>query len=214
MKRIYMWTLLCGLGISIAPGLLKAQNTGFTFDAGAGFTAPVQHTDSRTNYGYNIVGRAGYNFTPRFGLLGEFSYNQLGLSPRFLATAGAPGGDIHTYSFTLQPMIHLKTAGRWGFYVTGGGGYYRRTFELTAPSVGQVTVFDPFFGFFYPAVVPVTQVLASRTQNKGGLNIGAGTEIRLSSGGRWRLFAEARYEYIYTSPLFTSYIPVTFGIRW
>jgi opacity protein-like surface antigen len=214
MKRFYIGMVLYGLGMSISPGVLTAQATGFTFDAGAGFTTPVQHLDSRTNYGYNIMGRAGYNFTPRFGLLGEFSYNELGLSPRFLATAGTPGGDIHTYSATLQPMVHFKTGGRWGFYVTGGGGYYRRTFELTAPSVAQATIFDPFFGFFYPVVVPVTQVVASRSQNKGGLNIGAGTEIRLSSGSRWRLFGEARYQYIYTSPRGTSFLPVTFGIRW
>lgn len=214
MKRIYMLTMLCGLGITISPMVLTAQGTGFTFDAGAGFTAPVQHLDSRTNFGYNIMGRAGYNFTPRFGLLGEFSYDELGLTPSYLATAGTPGGDIHTYSVTLQPMVHLKTGGRWGFYLTGGGGYYRRTFELTAPSLGQATIFDPFFGFFYPVVVPVTQVLSSRSQNKGGLNAGGGIEIRLSQGSRWRLFAEARYEYIYTSPLFTSFIPVTFGIRW
>lgn len=106
-----MWTALRGLGILISAGLLIAQGTGFTFDVGAGFTAPVQHTDGRTNFGYNIVGRAEYNFISRFGLLGEFSYNELGLSSPFLASAGAkPGpGEAGWNNLWLATKIYVQS---------------------------------------------------------------------------------------------------------
>jgi hypothetical protein len=215
MKRKLVCASLCGLAGLFCLQSLAAQNFNrFTFDAGGGFTEPVEHTDGRANVGFNITAGAGYNFSPYFGVLGEFGYDRLGLSSTFLNAAGVPDGNGHMYSVTLQPIVHLNPKGRVGAYVTGGGGYYRRTIEYTQPTVGQITIFDPFWGVVYPAAVPATQVLASFVQNKAGLNIGAGVEIRVKGDSNAKIFAEARYHYIYTTPVRTTILPVTFGFRW
>lgn len=212
--KLLSTALCCAAGLFFS-GPLAAQNTSkLAFDVGGGFTEPVQHTDGRADIGFNVKAGAGYNFSPYFGILGEFGYNRLGLTSTLLSAAGVPDGNAHLYSVTLQPTVHFNPKGRFGAYVTGGGGFYHRTVEFTAPSVGFVSVFDPFFGVVYPAAVPATQVLASFEQNKGGLNIGAGIEARVKGDSNLKVFAEARYDYVYTTPVRTTILPVTFGLRW
>ena len=58
---------------------------------------PARHSDSRLDPGFNITGGAGYNFAPWIGILGEFSYNQLGVSSAALAAFGAPQGGARMY---------------------------------------------------------------------------------------------------------------------
>jgi hypothetical protein len=156
----------------------------------------------------------GYKFVPSFGISAEFGYNRLGLSDRILTNANVPGGNAHIYSVTLEPTIHFNGTGRFGAYLIGGGGFYHRTIEFTAPTVDQVTLFDPFYGVFYPAAVNSTAILASFEQNKAGLNIGGGIEVKLRGDSNARFYTEARYHYIYTSPVRTTILPVTFGFRW
>jgi hypothetical protein len=78
----------------------------------------------------------------------------------------------------------------------------------------SVTAFDPFFGVFFPANIPANTVLGSFTQNKGGLNIGAGVSVRVRGDSNAKFYAESRYHYIFTTPVGTSLLPVTFGLRW
>ena len=196
-------------------GVAAAQNMDkVAFHIGGGFTQPVVHTDSRTNTGFNITGGVGYKFVPHFDISAEFGYNRMDLSDNVLTLAGVPGGNAHIFSATLQPTVHLNPRGRFGAYATGGGGFYRRTIDFTAPTVDTVTLFDPFYGVFYPAAVPSTQILASFTQNKAGLNIGGGLEFRVKGDSNAKVFAEARYHCIYTTPVRTTILPVTFGFRW
>ena len=99
-------------------------------------------------------------------------------------------------------------------YLVGGGGYYRRTVEFTEPTISTITVFDPFYGVFFPAAVPATTVLGSFTQNKGGLNAGLGLSVRVKEDSNAKFYAESRYHYVYTTPVRTTVLPVTFGFRW
>ncbi|HTM48636.1 MAG TPA: outer membrane beta-barrel protein [Bryobacteraceae bacterium] len=190
-----------------------AQNNKFTFNIGGGFTEPVRNF-GRFDTGFNITAGAGVNFVPNFGLIAEFGFNHLDLTRRALSIAGVPDGSTRIYSVTLNPIIHLNPRGRFDAYFVGGGGYYRRTIEFTEPSIATVTAFDPFFGIFFPAAIPTNTVLGSFTQNKGGLNAGAGVSFRVTQDGNAKLFAESRYHYIYTSPRRTQILPVTFGLRW
>jgi hypothetical protein len=57
-------------------------------------------------------------------------------------------------------------------------------------------------------------VLGSFTQNKGGLNIGGGISRRIRGESSASFFAEARYHYLFTTPVRTTVLPVTFGFRW
>ena len=208
------WTAACLMTLLLA-GPSAAQIPGkFAFNVGGGFTQPVVHTENRANTGFNFHAGAGMNFIPHFGVSAEFGYNHLNLSDSVLTAVGVPGGNAHIFSVTLQPTVHLNPHGRFGAYLTGGGGFYRRTIDFTAPTVDTVTLFDPFFGVFFPAAVPATAVLASFTQNKGGINIGGGVEARVKADSNAKIYAEAKYHYLYTSPVRTTILPVTFGFRW
>ena len=63
-------------------------------------------------------------------------------------------------------------------------------------------------------LVPVDSVVASFTQNKGGLNIGGGMTVRIRGDSNVKFFVETRYHHAFTTPKATNMIPVTFGLRW
>ncbi len=215
MKQIIAHTIACCVGGLLLALPSAAQNTSkFTFDLGGGFTEPVRHTDNRLDTGFNFTVGAGLNFTPHFGFIGEFGYNQLGVSSSVLQNEGVPNGTGRIYSLTLNPIVHFNPRGRFDTYIVGGGGYYRRTVEFTQPTLVTVTAFDPFFGVFFPAAIPAETVLGSFAQNKGGLNAGAGVSVRVRGDSNAKFFAEARYHYMFTTPVATTLLPVTFGFRW
>ncbi len=191
-----------------------AQNVPrFMFNFGGGFTEPVRSTGSQLDVGWNANAGAGINLMSHLGVMGEFGFNDSGLSSAALDAAGVPGGTMRVYSVTGDALIRLNPKGRFDAYVIGGPGWYRRTVEFTAPTTSLVTVFDPFLGFF-DVGVPANQVLGSMTVDKPGWNVGGGVTWRLSENSHAKLYAEARYHYIYTDNVRTTLLPVTFGIRW
>lgn len=201
------------LGLLVA-GTLGAQQESSRFSAniGGGFTQNVGNTGRELDQGWNIGGGFGYNFSQYVGAMIDLGYNQMGINSNTLANVGFPGGDVHIFSATLDPVVHLTPHGHFDLYLIGGGGLYHRTQEFTAPTVAAVTGFDPFFGF-YTFGVPATQVLSSYTSNKPGVNIGAGIAL----GTKWhgKFYAEARYHRIFMgNDRHMDYIPVTFGFRW
>jgi opacity protein-like surface antigen len=212
MQKVYI-TAFCAAGLLLArPSFAQGANK-FTFNLGAGFTEPVRNF-GRLDTGFNINAGAGVNLDPHLGVIAEFGFNHMGLTQRALDLAGVPDGSARIYSVTLNPVIRLNPRGRFDAYVVGGGGYYRRTVEFTEPTISTITVFDPFYGVFYPAAVPANTVLGSFTQNKIGWNVGAGISVRVSQDGNAKIFAESRYHHIYTTPRETKILPVTFGLRW
>ena len=215
MNRTILNLAACSLaGIFLALPCAAQNTSRFTFHIGGGFTEPVRYSDGRLDTGFNVTTGAGVNLVPNLGVMAEFGYNQLGVSSAILNAVGAPGGSARIYSVTLQPIVRFNPRGRFDAYLVGGGGYYRRTVEFTAPTVTTATAFDPFYGAFFPVAVPATAVLDSFSQNKGGLNIGGGVSVRVRADSNAKVYAETRYHYIYTSPIRTSILPVTFGLRW
>jgi hypothetical protein len=203
--------LATGLGI-LAIGVASAQEVShFAFSVGAGFTTPVGNTGRQLDEGWNIGGGFGMNFSPYVGALIDLDYNSFGINSGTLANIGVPGGGLHVFSATLDPIVHLNPKGHVDVYVTGGGGLFHRYQDFTAPSVGVATGFDPFFGF-YPVAVPTTLILSSYSVNKPGMDVGAG----IAFGSKWhgKFFAEAKYDRIFMGQYHTDYIPVTFGFRW
>ncbi len=215
MIRKTLYTSVCFVGALLLTGSAAAQGTNkWNFHIGAGFTEPVRYSGDRLNRGFNANVGAGVNFVPEFGMVGEFGFNNLGLSRGALDAAGVPDGSSRIYSLTLNPIVRFNPRGRFDAYLMGGGGYYRRTIEFTAPTVTTVTAFDPYWGVFFPAAVPADVVLGSFSQNKGGWNVGGGISVRLSGDSETKFFAESRYHYLYTTPVRTTILPVTFGLRW
>jgi hypothetical protein len=216
MKRSILCMSLIGLtGLTLTQPSAAQVRDRFTFHVGAGFTQPVKYTDGRLKVGFNALAGGGVNLTENFGLVAEFGFNDMGLTRGALDDAGGiPDGSARIYSITLNPKIRFHPHRRFEIYAVGGGGYYRRTVEFTEPTIEVVTAFDPFYGVFFPAAVPADMVLGSFSQNKGGVNIGGGFAISLGEDSNAKFFGETRYHYLYTTPVRTTILPVTFGFRW
>lgn len=195
--------------VAALPGFAQARFTGFV---GAGATVPLNPIASRTsNVGWDISAGGGVS-NNHYGLMLDFLYNDTGINSSVLNQVGAPQGNVHTWGFTLDPVIHVTQEGPADVYFTGGGGIYHRNVEFSQPGVAAVGYFDPYFGF-YPGLVGTNQILASYSQYKGGVDGGMGVSFKLGSS-RVKAFAEARYHYIFSRPVATTMIPVTVGLRW
>ncbi|WP_161557422.1 outer membrane beta-barrel protein [Acidisarcina polymorpha] len=179
-------------------------------EGGGGFTAPLGNSSGDLTYGWNFRGGLGWNFSKRFALLGEYEFDRNKIPAAILQQVGEPGGNVHTWSLTLDPVWNYKTSGRVGGYVTGGGGFYRKLTSFTEPALAQGVYCD--FFYCYPYYYTTNVTVSHYSSNQGGLNIGTGLTF-----GRWenaKFFAEARYEWLATPGRNTQIIPVTFGLRW
>lgn len=206
--------VVCLGGLAAFPlAAQETENSLFTAAVGAGFTTPMYHAGSQLDTGWNVGAQAGINlFDAHLSLVGDFTFNDLGINSATLGNAGFPGGSTYIYGFAADPILRLRPHSRLSFYVLGGPGIYHRTVDFTEPSIATFTGFDPFFGVFYPVAVPVNQVVLSYTTTRFGWNGGAGFNFALGHGHS-KFFAEARYNQMDTR-IRTVFIPVTFGFRW
>ncbi|HTZ59282.1 MAG TPA: hypothetical protein VMB49_14340 [Acidobacteriaceae bacterium] len=187
-------------------------------EAGAGFNVPAGNTTTWQDVGYSINLGGGWMFNDRIGVLAEYTFNGANIPQDTLTNIGEPQGHVHVWSLGLEPIVYYKTSGRWGGYVTGGGGFYRKVTTFTQPVyVGDYC--DYFYGC-YPVYDNVT--LSHFSSNQGGLNFGTGLTYKLSPDGKAKLFAEARYLWVDSPKTTPSAVgtgtvgtfPVTFGFRW
>jgi len=138
------------------------------------------------------------------------------------------GGYIHDWSFSLDPIVNFYTSDTWGAYVTGGIGFYHKATVFTTPATGQYC--DPFYGYCY--TYQANQPIDWYNSNAFGANGGFGLTYKLSRWSNARLYGEARYVWTDNKPrpfdtsgqtnyfnafpqasARTTYIPVTFGLR-
>jgi hypothetical protein len=140
-------------------------------------------------------------------------FNQLGITRGELNSLNQPDGSARVYSVTLDPTFRLPLGHRFSAYVLGGGGFLRRTVEFTQPTLAQTFVFNPWWGYIGPALVPVNQILGTVTNNSGAFDVGGGLNVALPRTGA-HLFIESRYFHGFTSNSNTTLVPVTVGIRW
>jgi hypothetical protein len=202
------------LAFSLLAALPVLAQPRFTGQVGGGFSEPLNPIGTRLDRGFNITAGAGIS-GKTLGALVNFHYNDFGINQTALANVGAPDGTTRIWAFTLDPIVHLspRPEGPVDFYITGGGGVYHRTVEFTQPTLTTFTAFDPWFGF-YPATVATNQILASYAVTKPGVDGGVGMSFKIGKGSL-KAFAEARYHHMFMSRgPDTSFIPVTFGIRW
>ena len=210
----------------------------WTFVAGGGFTLPVGGTHGYATTSYRFQGGFGRNFNKNFGVLLQFDWDQFGIQTNTLnnllalynslgAGLSQLGGSSHVWSFTLNPIYNFAQRDNWGGYVVGGLGFYHKYTSFTTVATG--TCFDPYYGYF---TCQANQPIDWYTSNAFGLNGGLGLTYKFSRFADERFFAEVRYVYNFnqrrpfdvsgTTSYFnafpqasqpTTYIPVTFGIR-
>jgi Outer membrane protein beta-barrel domain len=206
MKALLRLAMLCTLAVS-------SFAQGPTFHTGFGYTPLVGPISNNLDNGWNFQVGGGLMFSPHFGVIADYQYNGLGVPDRVLNLLAVPDGNAHVQSFTVGPEIRFATGGKVSPYIIGGIGWYRRTIEFTAPTIAPVTVFDPFYGFFFPAFVPADVVLGTLTSDAFGGNVGLGFNFRIGESHA-KVFAETRYHIASTEGRDTQMLPFTIGIRW
>ncbi len=207
MRKTLLTIAFCSLAL---PALAQPHLTGYI---GGGFSEPVKDLGTRLDMGWNAAGGIGVRGA-HLGVLLDASFNRFDINQASLNRVGTAGGNTRIWGFTLDPIIHLAPQdGPMDVYVTGGGGVYHRTVDFTQPGVTTITAFDPWFGVFFPANVASNFVVGSYSVTKPGVDFGAGFAFRIGSS-RAKFFGEARYHHMFTTNINTTYVPVTFGIRW
>lgn len=198
------------------------------FEVGGGFNAPTNASSPYITWGGNFTAGAGYRFNSYLTLMAEYQIIDDKLPGALAAETGSDGANAHIWSFTLDPVLDLFPKRANDFYVTGGGGFYRKMTNFTDPAlVDWCDFYDYYCG------VGVSNVVVGHfSSNQGGWNIGGGYTRRIAGdydNGRIKLFAEVRYLDV-RSPAVngvtpdglnstsvaagTKLIPVTFGVRW
>lgn len=189
----------------------------FAFEAGVGPTVPIGNDvrDGYDTWGYNVTLGGGWNFTKNFGALLEYQFNRNKIPGKTLAAIGAPGGNINTWSLTIDPIIYLPMSRTFGGYVTGGGGFYRKVTNFTAPQQVTQCYYFCYYGY-------ANETIGHFSSNQGGIDIGIGGYWKaFGEDSRAKLYAEARYVWV-DSPKATAttngegtegLIPVTLGVR-
>ncbi len=134
----------------------------------------------------------GINFSKRFALLAEYQFIDNKLPGALIAETGATGGHAHIWSLTLDPVVSLFPKSSNDFYVTGGGGFYRKVTSFTDPE--ETEYCDYYYG--YCGIGTVNAVVGHFSSNQGGFNIGAGYQHRMGGmyqDSKMKLFVEVRY---------------------
>jgi hypothetical protein len=196
-----------------APLALAQDYHHLTFNVGGGFTGIAGEEAGKLDHGGNFQVGAGFNFNQYVGVLGTFTFNQLGLTRSALDTLQQPDGNARVYSFTVDPTFRFPLFGGARGYFLAGGGWMRRTVQFTQPTIAQITVFDPWWGYFGPVLVPANQILGSVSSDAGAVDVGGGIDIPLPRTSA-KMYVEARYMHGFTSGSETAVVPLTVGLRW
>jgi hypothetical protein len=234
------------------------------FFGGAGLSSPAGGTTSSNfTANYSFQGGAGRQFSKKFAVPIQFDYNRFGMSSTALTNeeqvyntmanqynaahpgcAGTPAGcatppnpldgNMHVWSFTVDPTETFSQGDSLGIYAVEGVGFYHKVSNFLTPQTG--VYFDPFYG---PIQYTANQVIDHYTSNAVGFNGGLGLTYKFSRFSNERFYAEVRYVFVdnplrngitvanmNSSPnnylvandfpansLHTAYLPINVGIR-
>jgi opacity protein-like surface antigen len=217
MKRIFNSLpvfVSCFFGMCmVQPASAQDEYHHFTANVGGGYASVVGSVGNRLDGGGNFQAGAGFNFNRYLGVLGTFSFNQLGVTRSALNAIDVPDGNGRVYSLTVDPKITFPIGDRASFYLLAGGGWLRRTVEFTKPTLAPTIIVDPWWGYIGPVLVPANQVLGSVTQDAGVWDVGGGFNFSLPRTNM-KLYVESRYYEGLTDNTHTTLVPITVGLRW
>jgi hypothetical protein len=215
MKSRLSLAVLC-LAFLITPPIKSQDFPRWNFNVGGGVGFPLSDTRDFSGNGANFIVGVGPNFSRYFGMNGEFMWNDLPIKQSVLNQVGIPDANSQEYSLTFNGILRTPGDTRFGLYVIGGGGWYRRTGQATAPALVPGTVCPAFWVWWGPCVNglwPSNVTLASVTTNAFGENIGAGVTYRFGKNPV-KFYTEVRYHHASHNRVNTDLLPLTFGFRW
>ncbi|MFL6414793.1 MAG: outer membrane beta-barrel protein [Bryobacteraceae bacterium] len=211
-SKVVSGTLTLAALVLFGSSQMNAQEHFLTFGVGGGYTTQTSRTANYLDNGGNLQVTGGINLGPILGLGATFMYNGMGLTGSALSQVSVPDGHANIYTLTLEPKIKVPL-GPVKAYVLGGGGWMRRTVAYTQPVLAPTYIYNPWWGYYGPALVTANQELGSISQSAGVWDIGAGLDFNLPRTN-WKLFAEARYFSGFTNQTHTNIVPISFGVRW
>lgn len=182
---------------------------------------PLHPTMHFATIGGGVVGGAGYNFTRRHAVLGEFMFNRLSATDTAVDALRTVLRDTtgYTYLYSLTANYRLELRGnKVGTYLIGGGGWYYRINHIsksfTVPTGLVCTEAWVWWGAKCQigTLVP-NQVIGSSTSSAFGGNVGIGFTARVSEAP-YRVYLESRYHYAPTNSISTQLVMISVGIRY
>ena len=198
MRKSVVMSALAALVLVSIPA--AAQDKPVEVNVGFGTTLPVSNLKNDFDAGWN--GDVGVTFfvNPVVGIQAEYGYHRMDGPERTFPdlTPGNSGSILiesnhHMHVGTFNLVFRPHTTGAVGGYVLAGPGVYNRTIELTTPSVGIITVCDPYWLICYPTPVSTDAVVGSRSSTDFGMNFGGG----ITFGHQAKFYVEFRYHYVW-----------------
>jgi len=203
----------------VSIGLVAAwsQETGrWTANIGGGMSFPVGQTSDFAHLGGNFVAGGGIRIVPNQSLLLQYDAFDLPINdaPKQLLAPLDPKSTV--YSVTLNYRVEFGTS-HLRPYVIGGGGWYRRSSNLSTASAGAEIACSSallWLGYACEAgFADTTAVVRASTSNVFGYNGGAGVSYPVFRGST-RFFVEARYHSAPHNGVATRSTLLDFGLSW
>jgi len=202
------------LALVLLSAPLLAQDPGrWNFNFGGGPSFATGDAGRSVNTGYTFTAGGGINLNKHLGFAVDYTFDGFGLSDQALRVSGAPDGYAHAWGFTFDPIYRFAPGKKVGGYVTGGYGVFTRTINLTRPGLVPATICDPWTFICYSGAVVADVVYRSNSVTKGAWDIGGGLTYRLGESNA-NFYVELRYFDMLTSGVHSTFLPLTFGLRW
>jgi hypothetical protein len=190
---------------------------------GLTLSGPINPTARMVDLGFGATLGAGYNFTRRHAVVGEFMWNHLYANSEALnqirAALHNPSIDAsgNLIAFTGNYRFELRGQ-EVGTYLIAGGGWYHRSAGLSqSVTTGKSITCTPvwlWYGFSCQSgVVVADQTIKSTSSNALGVNGGIGFTARVGDAPD-RVYVEARYHFAPHRGVSTQIVSVTVGIRY
>lgn len=172
----------------LLPSVVLAQSEEpfhhLTLSSGAGLTTVTGTNTGKLNHGSNLQLNGGYFFNLYFGITGISCSMTWGITRVELENLNMSDGGTRVYAVTADPTFRLPLGRGFSAYVLAGGGYLRPTVEFTQPTLARTFIFDPWWGYFGPALGPVDVVLRKAVNNSGGFDVCGGFNMPVSRNSR------------------------------
>jgi Outer membrane protein beta-barrel domain len=191
----------------------------FNFNAGGGFSVPLNPTGRYFGVNGTASTGMGANFNKYNSIEGDFYWSGLSPSISLVHPITRPTGSVNVFNITANYRFHVDSINDsiLGFYVLAGGGWFYRHTSVDKHFIAPpVTVCQPIYNWWGYACDSSGYVQSVTVATAGssalGVDGGAGFTIKLPTPG-WKFFVEGRYQYAWSPFIPTTLVPVTFGFR-
>jgi hypothetical protein len=192
-------------------------NLGFTM------SAPLNPLGQFATLGLGMSVGAGYNFTRRHAVVGEFMWNHLNVDNAAVNairdTLQNPflNAKSDVFAFTANYRYELRGKALGTYFIGGGGLYYRNASLSQRVVTGSGITCTPvwlWWGFSCESgTVTANQTVRGSSSNALGMNGGIGFTARVGDAP-YRIYVESRYHWAPNKGISTQLATITIGIRY